>query len=159
MNDQDNILIDLDILIDRALTILEDYDNVSASLLQNRMDLSYEEAVQLKNELEKIGAVSKENPPYPSKVLFHDTEYDPLLNEAIMLCKEYKKVSRFLFQRRLAIDYCRATKIFSQLKRLNIISHEQFENTRYGEVHVGVVDKKDLEEMLEIIAEIGRAHV
>ncbi len=145
--------VDLDALVDRALTILEDYDNVSASLLQKRMYISYEVSSQLIEELEKIGAISVSNPPQPRKVLFHDTDYDPLLNEALFLCKEYEKVSRSLFQRRLAIDYLRATKIFSQLRRLNIISHEQFDNSQFGEVHVGIVDKKALEKTLNMISE------
>ncbi len=132
---------DSDLMVERALNILEDYDRASISLLQQKLGISYEQSFNVIEELERIGAIG---PGPDRKVLFHETGFDPLLKDIINVCKDYKEVSRSFIQRTLQVDYKRASSIFYQLKQIGVISNELSKDTKFGKVVVGVVDSKEV---------------
>ncbi len=85
---------EVDELYDKALWISLQHDRVSASLLQRRMQIGFNRAARLLEQLEENGILEKRDDNVPRKVLVSQVDIDELrkkLDEKQEKLKEDKK--------------------------------------------------------------------
>ena len=65
---------DLDELFNNAVEVVVQYDRVSASLLQRRLDVGYARAARLIDQLEVAGVIGPAEGSKPREVFIHSSE-------------------------------------------------------------------------------------
>ncbi len=114
---------EIDSLYEDAKKIVIMEQKASASLLQRRLKIGYNNAARLIEQLEVVGVIGPQIEVNPRKVLVHnhkiEEETNPLLEDAKRVVAEYGFFSVPLLYRELKIGWNRARRLYNQLKNNN----------------------------------------
>lgn len=114
----------MELLYDDALDIVDKEGKASASLLQRRLNIGYSMASNLIDMLENNEVISPSKEGRPREIYSNDNSLnneDELYENAVEIVREAGKASASLLQRRMQIGYARAARLLDLMEEGGII--------------------------------------
>ena len=129
----------IDPLYEDAKRIAIENKKASASFLQRKLEISYNRAARLIDQLEKEKVIAPSKGVQPREVLMDKYESDgkeiienrdPIFEDAKKVIQEYGKASVPLLQRKLKIGWNRAARLFKKLEEESAVREREKGTTK-----------------------------